>query len=351
MQLKNMLRVKMGWAHAGGPRNEFVLSSRVRLARNLADHNFPSRADSKTFAAVIAECFRAAEKAPSLAGAARIRLDELEPLERRFLVERHLISNLLAAKPKGRGVVVGEADRLSMMINEEDHLRLQGVDSGLCLPELLKKAGALDDDLSGELKAAFHASWGYLAACPTNTGTGLRASCLVHLPGLSLTGTINRVLEGLSRLGVNARGLYGEGTQVMGDLYQISNATALGRREEEIIERISQVVERLIAKEAETREEFVRGPQKLRLEDLIYRAVGTLSSARIISFEETMQNLSYLRLGLALRWKLPADIETVNELLVLAQPAHIQMLAGKELEPGDRDFLRATLLRRKIRGG
>jgi protein arginine kinase len=350
VNLKNMLRYKMAWARAEGPEHGVVLSSRVRLARNLSEYPFPGRATEASLAAVLAAAFEAAGKSHSLSGAARIRLDDASAVDRLFLVERHLISNKLAASPQHRGILVGDSEVLSLMVNEEDHLRLQGISSGLCLAELFKRVGAADDELAGELEMAFHTDWGYMTSCPTNTGTGLRASCLVHLPALGLAGLVNRVLDGLSRLGVVARGLYGEGTKVMGDFYQISNATALGPSEGEIIQAITRVVEGLLRRENETRSEFVSGEQKLRLEDLVYRSLGALSQARIVSFEETMQHLSYIRLGLHYGWKLPVELHTVNELLVLTQPGHVQMLAGRELAPADRDFLRATLLRRKFGG-
>ena len=349
MQLKNMLRVKMAWARAGGPHHEVVLASRVRLARNLGDVPFPSRAADKSLAGVLAASFEAVRKSPSMASAALIRLDDIEPLERHFLVERRLISNNLAAEPKHRGVAVGEREVLSVMVNEEDHLRLQGVESGLSLKPLLERVSRLDDELAMGLTYAFHADWGYLTACPTNTGTGLRASALVHLPGLGLTGAINRTLDGLSRLGIVSRGLYGEGTRVMGDFYQLSNAIAMGPTEPEFIDSITQVVESLLRRENEVRSELCAGEGKLRVEDMVHRALGALASARVISFEEPLQHLSHVRLGLSRGWKLPVSLDTVNELIVLCGPAHIQMLAGKPLEPDERDFLRAALLRRKFK--
>ncbi|HAH05576.1 MAG TPA: ATP--guanido phosphotransferase [Elusimicrobia bacterium] len=348
MQLGNMLRFKMGWAEPSGRHHEVVLSSRVRLARNLAAHPFPPRAEAKEAASVLAEILEAARGTKALAKAAVIRLDDVDATDRLFLVERHLISPLLAKTPKGRAVLVGERDALSVMVNEEDHLRLQGLSSGLCLEEAFAKAGALDDELSRSLDFAFRSDWGYLAACPTNAGTGLRASCLVHLPGLGLTGEINRVLEGLSRLGMVVRGLYGEGTKVMGDLYQISNAAALGPSEGALIGSITKVVGTLVAREGEARRSLGAGGHRSRLEDLVYRSLGLLQNARVLSYEETMQHLSYVRLALSLGWRMPAGLDTVNELTVLTRPGHVQMLAGKELEAGDRDFLRASLLRKKF---
>ncbi|HBL16604.1 MAG: hypothetical protein A2X36_15985 [Elusimicrobia bacterium GWA2_69_24] len=349
MLLHNMLSSKMGWASPTGPRHEVVLSSRVRLARNLSRHPFPARAGKKVLAAVLSEAFSAAARCPSLKEGARIELDEADDVDRLFLVERHLISNLLASQPVQRGVAVGERDVLSLMVNEEDHLRLQAIDSGLALKEVLTQALKLDNELGASLDLAFHPEWGFLAACPTNTGTGMRASCLVHLIGLSLTGQINSTLEELSRHGVITRGLYGEGTKVMGDFYQISNAVALGPTEEELIAGVTTAVSRLVDAESIARRELSTGSRKTHLEDLVYRSLAVLFSARLISYEEAMQHLSRVRMGLSLGWAMPADLNAVNELVVLAQPAHIQMLAGKALEPQDRDFLRATLLRRKLR--
>jgi protein arginine kinase len=347
MQLKNMLQFKMSWARASGPYSDVALSSRVRLARNLKSHPFPCRADAEALSAVRNEVFNAA-KDTRLKDAARIELEEVTAIDRLFLLERHLISPVLAKQPENRGVLVGEDEELSLMVNEEDHLRLQGIDSGLCLSELAKTVLAADDELSRRLKVAFQPQWGFLTACPTNTGTGMRASVLVHLPALALTGEINRILDGLSRLGIITRGLYGEGTRVMGDFYQISNSTALGLSEIEIVDAITRVVDSLIQKETAARHNLIGGARKLRLEDLVYRALGVLGSARMLAYEESLQHLSYVRMGLTLGWKMPTDINTVNELLVLGQPAHIQMLAAKKLDTGDRDFLRATLFRRKF---
>ncbi|MFH2201480.1 MAG: protein arginine kinase [Elusimicrobiota bacterium] len=349
MQLKNMLQFKMSWARPTGPHNDVVLSSRIRLARNLEGRRFPPTADADSARAVLDSVFAAAAAHPPLAKAARIELDTVEPIDRFFLVERHLISNRLASSPQRRGVVVGDQEILSIMVNEEDHMRLQGIDSGLCLPELHQTVDALDDDLSARLKIAYDKKWGYLTSCPTNAGTGLRASCLVHLPGLGMTGQINPLLASLKKIGITARGLYGEGTQVMGDFYQLSNNVTLGPSEKGIIGGITKMVKSLIRKETEARASLSSGGRKLRLEDLVYRSLGILTQARSISFEETLRHLSFLRMGLSLGWKMPADMRVVNELFVLVQPIHIQVLAGKALDPTDQDFLRATLLRRRIK--
>ncbi|MDE2292093.1 MAG: ATP--guanido phosphotransferase [Elusimicrobia bacterium] len=301
-------------------------------------------------AAVLKDAFAAASSSPSLAKAARVRLDEVDAVDREFLVERRLASRLLAAAPASRGVVVGESEVLSVMVNEEDHLRLQGIDSGLCLDGLLERVSALDDELSASLDVAFHPAWGYETACPTNVGTGLRASALVHLPALALTGQVNGVLQSLGAAGLIARGHYGEGTKVLGDFYQVANARSLGPSEAQIVKGVAGAVQTLVRAETKARAELARGSGKVRLEDLVYRSLGVLTQARLLSYEEAMQHLSALRLGLSLGWDVPADLTTVNELTVLAQPAHVQMLAGKELDAGDRDLLRATLLRGRLKG-
>lgn len=339
----------MGWVEPTGPDHDVVLSSRVRAARNLRRSPFPSVAGVKSSAAVLASAFEAAKKAPALKGAAFLKLEELEPVERVFLIERRLISQLLAAEPKARGVVVGDREILSAMVNEEDHLRLQSVDSGLCVRELWERLDRLDEQLSDSLDFAADPRWGYLTACPTNTGTGLRASALVHLPGLALTGQLNAVLQGLPRLGLAARGMYGEGTKVIGDFYQISNATTLGRAEATLVDEVAAAVKALVAREREARRVLAEGEHRIRLEDLVYRGVGALSHARCISFEETMQHLSTMRVALTLGWKLHATVELLNDLVMLCQPAHIQMLAGRELDPVERDVLRAGLLRKRLK--
>lgn len=350
MKLRNMLKFRMGWVGSTGPESEVVLSSRVRLARNLKDHPFTSQAASKALAKVLEEAFAACRKTKTLAKAAYLELEELEQVDHVFLAERHLISHALADSPASRGVAVGERENLSVMVNEEDHLRLQALKAGLGLHQAFKEVEALDDDLSRELDQAFHPEWGYLTACPTNTGTGLRASCLMHLAGLTLTRQLPPLLESMSKMGVIARGLYGEGTRIMGDLYQISNARALGHSEEEFLDKIEAVVKNLVAREKESLKAASSGIHRGRVEDLVYRSIGILSHARSISYEEAMQHLSYVRTGHALGWEMPVSLDAVNELIIFIQPAHIQMIADKELGPAERDVLRAALLRKRFGG-
>ena len=349
MQLQTMLRFRTGWAEAEGPEHAVVFSTRVRLARNLRAP-FPSRLGPAGLKRILDQTFAAAHAA-GLKNAAYFKFSDLDHTDRTFLVERHLASPHLAVHPAHRAVIVGERESLVAMINEEDHLRLAALLPGLQLREAHAAADRLDDGLSASLDFAFRDDLGYLTACPTNLGTGMRASCLVHLPALMLTGAGGRLIDSLTRAGLIARGLYGEGTKVVGDFFQISNATGFGRTEGEILAALERSVAAIVAREKEARAALSSGAAKLKLEDDIYRGLGLLGSARLLSFEEGQQHLSRLRLGLALGWKLPADLALVNELTLTTQPAHLDLLAQKELSALDRDSLRASLVRRRLKAG
>ena len=344
-----MLRFKMGWAKPEGPYHDVVLASRVRLARNLNETIFPGRAQAAALRRVREAVFAAARQT-YLKNAAYFRLDELDAADLNFLAERHLISPALAENPGLGGLVISPQECLNLMVNEEDHLRLYALAPGLNLKEAWREADGLDDELSLKLGFAFQKDWGYLTACPTNLGTGMRASCLIHLPGLGLAGLINKLLESLPRAGLIARGLYGEGTNVIGDFFQISNATALGRTEMELVQAVERTVEELSRREKEARGKLAAGPHRARLEDAVHRALGCLMNARLLSFEEACHHLSALRLGLSLGWDVQTDFATVNELLILVGSAHLDMLAGKLLCEGDQAVLRASLMRRRLTG-
>ncbi len=349
MHLQGMLRHQSGWTRAEGPRHEIVLSSRVRLARNLDGASFPSHAASPALKRVLDEVFAAARHS-ALKDAATLKLSDLDRLDRRFLVERRLASPELAAKFQQRGVAVDARECLSVMVNEEDHLRLSALRPGLSLSEAYGEADALDDALAARLPFAYREGFGYLTACPTNLGTGLRASCLVHLPGLGLAGQIDETLAALARAGLIVRGLYGEGTKVMGDLFQVSNATGLGRTEAEMLAAIERSVSALADRELRARAALAAGPNRARLEDMTHRAAGLLASARLLSFEEACHHLSALRVGLTLGWKVPGDLQAVSELMMLVQPAHLEMLTQKELPPQELAAVRASLVRKRLGG-
>jgi protein arginine kinase len=342
-----MLRFRAGWSEAEGPEHAVVLSTRVRLARNLRAP-FPSHLGASGLKRVLGQAFDAAQAA-GLKHAAYFKFSDLDQTDRAFLVERHLASPHLAKSPSHRAVIVGEREALVAMVNEEDHLRLAALLPGLQLRAAHAAVDRLDDGLSASLDFAFRDDLGYLTACPTNLGTGMRASCLVHLPALTATGAIGRFIEGLTRSGLIARGLYGEGTRVIGDFFQISNATGFGRTEGEILAALERSAAAIVARENEARALLSAGAAKLRLEDDVHRSLGLLASARLLPFEEGQQHLSRLRLGLALGWKLPADLSLVNELTLTTQPAHLDLLAEKELNALDRDALRASLVRRRLK--
>ncbi|MEK7389929.1 MAG: ATP--guanido phosphotransferase [Elusimicrobiota bacterium] len=347
MQLHNMLRFKTGWAEDTGPDHEVVLSTRVRLARNLRAP-FPAQAGPAALKRILDAAFTAAKSA-GLKNAAFFKLADLDETDRAFLVERHLASPLLIAHPNSRGVVVGENETAVVMVNEEDHLRLAALLPGQQLHAAHGAVDRLDDGLSAALDFAFRDDLGYLAACPTNLGTGLRASCLVHLPALTMTGAIGKLIESLGRAGLIARGLYGEGARVIGDFFQLSNATGFGRTEGEILAALVKSVGAIVGRENEARAALSSGSAKVRLEDEIQRSLALLGGARLLSFEECQQYLSRLRLGLALGWRLGADLAVVNELTLSTQPAHLDLLAQKILSPLDRDALRAGLVRRRLK--
>lgn len=349
MQLQTMLRFKTGWAEAEGPEHGVVLSTRVRLARNLRAP-FPAHSGPAALKRVLDQSFAAA-RAAGLKDAAYFKLADLDETDRQFLVERHLVSPLLAERPAGRGVVVGERETLVMMVNEEDHLRLAALLPGLRLREAHAAVDRLDDGLAGTLDFAFRDDLGYLTACPTNLGTAMRASCLVHLPALGMAGAVSKVLESLGRAGLTARGLYGEGTYVIGDFFQISNATGFGRTEAEILNALERALGSLVHKEKDARASLAGGAGRIKLEDDVHRSLGALGAARLLSFEEAQHHLSRLRLGVDLGWKLPADLATVNDLTLITQPAHLDLLAQKVLNPIDRDALRASLVRRRLKTG
>ncbi|NLO89050.1 MAG: protein arginine kinase [Clostridia bacterium] len=332
-----------------GPYFDVVISSRVRLARNLADYPFPSRISSETMEEIVDKVEAAVKGAsvdPRVGALEVIRLNRLSPVERQVMVEKHLISPQFAgAGGVGRAVALGNEEVVSVMINEEDHLRIQVFLPGMQLHEAWNIADAVDDFFEQKLVYAFDEVLGYLTCCPTNVGTGLRASVMLHLPGLALTGQTEEVLGVLSRVGLAVRGLFGEGTQSLGNIFQVSNQITLGRTEKEIISNLSSVTKKLIEQERSAREALIQGEGKLKLEDRVFRSYGILSNARTMSSKEALSLLSDLKLGIDL--KIIKDIEPriFNELIVLIQPGFIQHIIGRELEAEERDRIRADIIR------
>ncbi|MBM4010534.1 MAG: protein arginine kinase [Planctomycetes bacterium] len=338
------------WLRGTGPESDIVMSSRVRLARNVAHYPFVSRMSETDRGEV--ERFLRERIATSPAGSDLEYIDvgRLEEIDRQFLVERQLISREHAEAQGARGVAIDGREQVSLMINEEDHLRIQCMHSGLDLRGAWEQIRSVDEQIGRVVPYAFHDRWGFLTACPTNVGTGIRVSVMLHLPALVITRQIDKVFRSLHKLSLAVRGLYGEGSQAMGDFYQISNQTTLGRTEEEFVEQVGDVVPVLIDYERRARKFLVRETQQ-NVHDQVSRAFGILRTAQTITAEETMQLLSRVRMGVLLGLIGDVNLADLNSLLVRTQPAHLQKLRGVELDTKDRNIERARYLRRHLEGG
>lgn len=332
------------WLDGSGPASDVVLSTRVRLARNLKEVPFTHRAREEQLAMVYSSVVSAVRKTPALVSSSALQMRELTPLDRQFLVERHLISHDLADNGRLRGLLLVPDESVSAMVNEEDHLRLQALASGFQLRSAWESVNAIDDELGQDLDYAFSEDLGYLTACPTNAGTGMRASVLIHLPSLVLTKQISRVLQGITQVGLAVRGFYGEGSQIMGNFFQISNQTTLGQSEKETVESLERVTRQIIEYEQKARDELLK-EARVQIEDKIWRAYGALKHSRVISSSEVVNLSSAVRFGVALQIEGLASVRTLNELLIRTQPAHIQLAAGQELEQRERNVLRANYVR------
>jgi protein arginine kinase len=318
------------------------------LARNLADFPFVRQCDVADRAAIQKTLCDAVEDKKSLAEVSYIDVDNLPPVDRQFLVERQLISRELADAEGPRGVAINDGEQFSLMINEEDHLRIQVMNSGLDLESAWQQINELDDLIEDRVTYAFHDSLGYLTACPTNVGTGMRVSVMLHLPALVITRQLEKVFRALQKISLAVRGLYGEGSQAMGDFYQISNQITLGRSEDELIGQVAEVVPAMIEYERQARATLVNDTQK-DLHDRVSRAYGTLCSAQTISSEETMMLLSSVRMGVNLGLIKDIEIPTINQLFIHTQPAHLQKLRGTNLDTADRNIERARYLQKHLR--
>ncbi len=339
----------IGWLDASGPESHLVLSTRVRLARNLAGRPFPIRSDDAGREDILTTVRGAAEGTTSLRRANLIRVDQLARLDRQLLHERHLVSKELAVPdsdfPPRSGAAVLLDGHVGTLVNEEDHIRLQGLYSGLALEAAWAGVGTLDAELGQRLAFAFHPEFGYLTSCPTNVGTGLRASVLIHLPGLVLTKEINKVLQSLVQVGLTFRGLYGEGSEVVGNFFQLSNQTTLGKSEAELLDHLAKIVRQVIGYEEQARQVLLRDAPGV-IEDKVWRAYGLLRYARALSFDETMNLLSGVRLGVGLGLIPDVGMYTLNKLLVFTQPAHLSAVAGTELPEEELPVRRADYVRR-----
>jgi protein arginine kinase len=331
------------WMRGEGPESDIVMSSRVRLARNLADFPFVRKCTSKDRQLIATMVERAWQRLECASESDYVDVARIGDLDRQFLMERQLISHELIDAEGARGVLLDRQERYSIMVNEEDHLRLQVMRSGLDLEGGWAKMTQLDDMLERELKFAYTKRFGYLTACPTNVGTGLRLSVMLHLPALVATKQMERVFRAMSKINVVVRGLFGEGSQFMGDFYQVSNQTTLGKTEDELIQKVKEVVPRLIEYERKAREHLL-AQERDELSDMVGRAVGILKTAKKISSEETMHYLSKVRLGVNVGLIDDVQIATVNQLFLQTQPAHLQKLRGLMSNASARNTERANYL-------
>jgi protein arginine kinase len=352
MKFADLSKQPSEWLKGAGSCCDVVISSRVRLARNLVGFPFLSRASEPQKQQIQDSLRRSLDALGQKTDSWYVRVDKESDLDRQLLVERHLISKQMAEGQGGRGVEISTAETWAIMVNEEDHLRLQALRSGLELDAAWEEARSLDDALDGHIAFAYSSRLGYLTACPTNVGTGMRASVMLHLPALRISGEIDRVARAAKDMHLMVRGIYGEGTEATGDFYQISNQTTLGKTEEQIIREFkTQVIPKIVDYEQQARRALMRD-RSSSLEDKIWRSLATLTHARMLSIDETMTCLSHVRMGRHLKLLGEPEIPVINELLLQMQPAHLQQLVGRDLaDDEEQQTVRAERIRRRLGAG
>lgn len=334
------------WYRQNGREGDVVISTRVRLARNLCGFPFPDGMTAPQRQEICGKVHGALDlderlwRYYDMAG--------LSALQAQTLVERHLISPEFAACEEGCGLFLTEEESVSIMVCEEDHLRMQALGAGAVLDELYGQLDCLDDKLDAALHFAFDERLGYLTQCPTNLGTGMRASVMLHLPALQEQGILQPLANTVSKLGLTIRGMYGEGSRSEGALYQLSNQVTLGLSEETALNTLKTVVDQILRRERTAREEMVKNPL---VADRIYRSLGLLQNARLLPHEEAMRLLSFLRVGVSAGVLSGISLDTLNGLMYEVQPAAVMQAAGEELEPTDRDAARAKRVRDALKEG
>jgi len=348
MSFNTLLNRTADWMRESGPRRDIVVTSRVRLARNIDKALFPGWAKKNSRMEILNELRPKLEELPQFEESFSKELKELTAIQKQVLVERHLISREHAAKSAGSATIMNWAQTLSIMINEEDHLRMQAILPGLQLQAAYELLGSIDDAMEQQVRYAFDTRWGYLTACPTNLGTAMRASAMLHLPGLVLSEQINQVIQAVNKIGLAVRGLYGEGTEALANLFQISNQSTLGESEADIIQKLDKVIHQIVEHEENARKKLL--DEKLNvLLDRIGRAYATLRYAHIVASKEALNYLSMIRLGIDLEFFPEEEQQLVDLLLMEIQPAHLQTEAKRKLGAEERDVLRAEIMRRKLK--
>jgi protein arginine kinase len=343
----------LDWLDASGPHADIVMSTRIRLARNLQGFRFATRAGEAERRGVLEMVEDAADRSTLLRDGDIYVVPEVSPVSRQVLLERHLVSRDLVGSgdepaPSHAALLLAPRGSLGLMVNEEDHLRLQGLLSGFRLRDAWRMVDELDDELARHLRYAYHPEFGFLTSCPTNVGTGLRASVLMHLPGLVLTQEIGKVLQGIAQVGLTFRGLYGEGSEVVGNFFQLSNQTTLGKSEDDLIDHLQRIVQQVVQYELSARAVLRRDAPAV-IEDKVWRAYGLLRYAHSTSFEEVMNLLSGVRLGVSLKLLPKPSVYTLNEIMIFSQSAHLEYRAGTSLPPVEMDRARAAYVRGVLR--
>lgn len=346
MTFENIIKTIPEWLNADGPESEIVISSRARLARNLSGITYPHRAEKKELDEVVERIIDASHLA-GLNANNFFRNDVLDEIDKNIFIERHLMSPFLASKEGARGVLVMNGEKTSILINEEDHLRLQSIHSGFDPVLVLKDVDEIESRISKFIRFAFSKKYGFLTSCPTNFGTGLRISVLIHLPALVITKDIQNVIRSAEQLGFAVRGYYGEGSDVIGNLFQISNQRSLGKSSQEIVKTIISVVSDIIDYEKKSAETLSTDAKK-QLEDKVWRSIGILKSARMLSTHEFMNYCSAARLGLYLGMIEKKYLRLFNELIILTQPGHLQERFGRNSDAAERDVIRADIIRERF---
>jgi len=348
MQFNTILKNPAEWMMSSGPNGEIVISSRVRLARNLKKISFPGWAIEEDRSLVLNQVKPVIESLTEMRGAFSSELTELTAVKKQVLVERHLISREQAAKAVGSAAVMNRKQTLCVMVNEEDHLRMQSIKAGLSLSAAYKMIDKIDTKIEEDIDYAFDNKYGYLTACPTNLGTGMRASPMLHLPGLVLSDQVNKVIQAVNKIGLAVRGLYGEGTEALGNLFQVSNQHTLGEPENEIIVRLEKVIKQIIEHEENAREKLY-DENRTTLDDKIGRSYAILLYGHIISTKEALDLLSMLRLGVDLGYFSDDLRGLIDVLFMEIQPAHLQVYANRKLNAEERDCLRAEIMRDRLK--
>lgn len=350
MSLRQITEHAGEWLRGAGPQSDIVISSRVRYARNLAGYPFVNKGTRHQRQDVLQRSREQIQSDRVARNILWVDLPESPQLDRQLLVERHLISrqHATAGDEVPRAVAIDPDETFSIMINEEDHLRMQVLRSGMQLSEAYDQIDRIDNALEQQLDFAYSRRFGYLTACPTNVGTGIRVSVMLHLPALKLTGEIEKVRRAARDMHLAVRGLFGEGSEALGDLYQVSNQTTLGKSEQEILADFEHgVLPQIVAYEQQARQALLK-QRPAQLDDKVWRAWAVLTHARVMGTDEVLQLLSHLRLGVNLGRIDHIDIRTINALFLLTQPAHLQKLNQREMDVAERRLARATLIRQRL---